>query len=109
MVWMSRKHRSKGLDVRIEVVPARRQASSTAFTALLIAWVYFALGQWKNNPEAVRLGAMLMIIGFAWFVFAIAPAVVRLVWGVTPADLPGLKSGSGVASPPKSETPRPLR
>lgn len=65
---------------------ARPAAGAPALFAVLLAWVYFALGQWYDNASAIRLGAILLLLGFAWFVFCIAPAIMRLVLGVTPAD-----------------------
>lgn len=79
----------------------RRAASGPAYLALLIALIYLGLGQWLGNPEAIRLGGILMLLGFGWFVFSIAPAVVRLVIGVTPEDLGEVPPPTpGRASPP---------
>lgn len=66
---------------------SREAAAAPAYFALLMAWVYFALGQWHGNQHALRVGAILMLLGFGWFLVSIAPAIVRLVIGVTPADL----------------------
>jgi hypothetical protein len=66
---------------------SREAAAAPAYFALLMAWVYFALGQWHGNQHALRFGALLMLLGFGWFLVSIAPAIVRLVLGVTPADL----------------------
>ena len=66
---------------------SREAAAAPAYFALLMAWVYFALGQWHGNQHALRVGAILMLLGFGWFLVSIAPAIVRLVLGVTPADL----------------------
>ncbi len=66
---------------------ARDAAAAPAYFSLLMAWVYFALGQWHGNQHALRVGAVLLLLGFAWFIVSIAPAIVRLVLGVTPADL----------------------
>jgi hypothetical protein len=70
---------------------AREAAAAPAYFCLLAAWVYFALGQWHENQHAVRVGAVLLLSGFAWFFVSISGALVRLVVGVTPSDL-GLPS-----------------
>jgi hypothetical protein len=82
-------------------------ANAPAFFALLLAWVYFAFGQWWSNPEAIRLGAMLMLMGIAWFVVSIAPALTCLVVGVTPEDLRARKSGAHRAPSPTGAGFRP--
>jgi hypothetical protein len=66
---------------------SREAAGAPAFFALLVAWIYLALGQWLAEPDAIRLGAGLMLVGFAWFLVSIAPAIARLTLGVTPDDL----------------------
>jgi hypothetical protein len=65
---------------------AREAAAAPAYFALLMAWIYFALGQWHRNEHALRIGAVLMLLGFGWFLISITPAIVRLIVGVTPDD-----------------------
>jgi hypothetical protein len=83
---------------------ARTAAGAPAYVAMLLAWTYLALGQGLNNPQAIRLGALLMLVGGGWFIFCITPALARLVLGVTPADFdhpaPRAAHGGAAGSPP---------
>ncbi|MBE2213378.1 MAG: hypothetical protein IAE82_05865, partial [Opitutaceae bacterium] len=65
----------------------REAAVAPAYFCLLMAWVYLALGQWHANQHALRFGAVLMLLAGVWSLVSVAPAIVRLVLGVTPADL----------------------
>ncbi|BET66812.1 hypothetical protein ASA1KI_17300 [Opitutales bacterium ASA1] len=84
---------------------AREAAAAPAYFCLLMAWIYFALGQWHENQHAVRVGAILLISGFAWFLVSISAALVRLAIGVTPDDL-GLPPLPDERVPPSSSSPR---
>lgn len=66
---------------------ARPAAGGPIYFCLLLAWGYLAYGQIFEISEAIRLGAILMLFGFGWFVIGVSPALARLVLGVTPADL----------------------
>lgn len=66
---------------------AREAAVAPAYFSLLMAWTYFALGQWHANEHALRLGALLLLVAVFWSLLSSTPSLVRLVLGVTPADL----------------------
>ncbi len=71
---------------------SRHRASAPAYFALVIGLLYIGIGQWWEEIEAIRLGAILMLIGFAWFLFSVAPAIRRLAVGVTPEDIGNLST-----------------
>lgn len=67
-------------------------AGGPIFFSLLMAWVYLIMGQMGSAPASTRLGAILLLVSFGWFLVAVAPALRYLVLGVTPADLHELKN-----------------
>lgn len=70
---------------------ARESAGGPVFFSLLMAWVYLYIGQTQVLPGAIRLAAVLLLMALVWFVVVVAPALLRLVIGVTPEDLRELK------------------
>lgn len=62
-------------------------AGGPVFFSLLMAWIYLLIGQVWRQPESIRLAAVLLLIGFAWFLVAIAPALFRFIVGITPRDV----------------------
>ncbi|MBE2205489.1 MAG: hypothetical protein IAE94_14240 [Chthoniobacterales bacterium] len=70
----------------------REAAGGPVYFALLLAWIYLAMGQIQALPDAVRVGAILLLIAFAWFFGSIGPALVRFLLGVTPRELGKLNS-----------------
>jgi len=66
---------------------ARPAAGGPVFLCLLFAWSYLAYGQIFEMPDAIRLGALLLLASFAWFLVGVSPALARMILGVTPADL----------------------
>lgn len=67
----------------------REAAGGPVFFSLLMAWGYLAVGQIFGDPHSIRLGAILLLVAFAWFLVAVSPALLRFALGVTPNDLPG--------------------
>lgn len=62
-------------------------AGGPVFFSLILAWVYLAIGQIQARPEAIRLGAILFLVAFAWYVVGVSPALLRFLLGVTPREL----------------------
>ncbi len=65
----------------------RESAGGPVFFSLILAWIYLFIGQVWQQPESIRIAALLLLSGFIWFLAAIAPALVRFVIGVSPRDL----------------------
>ncbi len=73
----------------------RTAAGGPVFFSLLMGWGYLAAGQILNDANSIRLGAILLLVAFAWFLVSVSPAILRLVLGVTPGDLSGLRLSHG--------------
>lgn len=73
----------------------REAAGAPMFFSLLMAWVYLVMGQMEDAATATRLGSVLMLVAFGWFLIAVSPALRHLALGVTPADLSGLNQPLG--------------
>lgn len=90
-----------------KVPPPQSLALSAAggpiYFCLLLAWGYLAYGQWTEQADAIRIGSILLLAGFAWFVVGVSPALVRLLLGVTPEDIVSLPPDS----PSATQTPNP--
>lgn len=71
----------------------RTNAGGPMYFSLLMAWVYLYMGQ-TGTPDATRIGAVLLLVAFAWFLVAVAPALRHMALGVIPADLSGLTKPS---------------
>lgn len=85
---------------------ARTSAGGPMFLSLLMAWIYLFMGQIRAEPNAIRLGAVLMLVAFVWFVVCVSPALLRLALGVTPDDLHKLHAP--VDTPTQTPVTKPL-
>lgn len=68
---------------------ARGAAAGPVFFALLMAWIYLFIGQVWQDPESIRLAAVLLLVALGWFLAVLSPGLLRFILGVTPADLGG--------------------
>ncbi len=66
---------------------AQRSAGGPVFFSLVMAWIYLLIGQLWQQPESIRLAAVLLLVGFAWYLVAISPALFRFIVGITPRDV----------------------
>lgn len=79
--WVGRSEVPDAESLRISA------AGGPVYFSLLLAWIYLAMGEITHSAEAIRLGALLLLTAFAWFLVAVSPALVRFFLGVTPSDL----------------------
>lgn len=77
-----------------EAVLGQNGASAPMFFSLVMAWIYLYMGQVEDAANSTRIGAVLLLVAFVWFVVAVAPALNRLALGVTPDSLPNLRLGA---------------
>lgn len=71
-----------------------RAAGGPVYFSLILAWTYLAYGQAGGGAAAIQLGAALLMTALVWFLVAVSPALLRLLIGVTPADLSALPPSS---------------
>jgi hypothetical protein len=76
----------------------RGAAGGPVYFSLVLAWLYLAYGQWYVDVEAIRLAAVLMLMGAFWFIVAITPSIHRFVLGVTPQELGHPRAAAAVES-----------
>ena len=69
-----------GIVVAVELASATSRRAVWASFAPAVGWSFIGTGlyAWRRRPES-RIGALMILLGFAWFVYTLQAANSRLV------------------------------